>query len=125
MLRYWNDADRTVTPFPVGLVFIGNDDFALKEDVRGDSVISGAVRSRALFIESFDYDDLTAEDIVAFVRSRGVNDPGAISAIADYYTQPRVRRDLRQLERLLVRLSLLAGEGPVTQSIARDALALR
>lgn len=28
MLRYWNDGDRTTTPFPVGLIFVGNSEFA-------------------------------------------------------------------------------------------------
>ena len=63
MMRFWNDTDRTVTPFPVGLVFVGNSEFALEERANGQSVLSGAVRSRALFIESLDYGDVPDEDV--------------------------------------------------------------
>lgn len=45
-LRFWNDPDRPVTPFPVALIFVGNDEFALEERGRVESVLSGAVRSR-------------------------------------------------------------------------------
>jgi hypothetical protein len=93
MLRYWNDADRTTTPFPLGLIFVGNSEFALQEDGGGQSVLSGAVRSRALFVEALDYNDVTDDDIVNFMGSRGAYDPDAISLILSYFRQNMMRLD--------------------------------
>ena len=87
MLRYWNDEDRTATPFPVGLIFVGNSEFALAEDGSGQSVLSGAVRSRALFVESLEYDDVTDDDIVGLLTSRGAYDPDAVSLVLFYFRQ--------------------------------------
>lgn len=81
-LRFWNDRDRTATPFPVGLAFIGNPEFSLDRKHGVESVISGAVRSRAMFIESLDYLHLSEADLQLFVRSRGVTDSGAIARIS-------------------------------------------
>lgn len=36
-LRYWNDSDRCYAPFPVGLVFVGNNEFSLQADIDGSS----------------------------------------------------------------------------------------
>jgi hypothetical protein len=100
MLRFWNDGDRTTTPFPVGLLFVGNSEFALAEDGSGYSVLSGAVRSRALFVETLEYDDVTDEDIVSFLTSRGPYEPEAVRVVLAYFRQRRVRRDLRNVIRL-------------------------
>lgn len=121
-LRYWNDRDRCTTPFPVGLVFVGNNEFALQEDRSGQSAISGAVRSRALFIEPLDYSDVTDADLVLFVQSRGVSDAGAIAGIVAFYSEGRVKRDLRNAERLIASLKRRAGDGPVTRTTVREFL---
>jgi hypothetical protein len=113
-LRYWNDADRCTTPFPVGLFFVGNNEFALESDATGESVISGAVRSRALFIEPLDYSDITATDLTLFAQSRGIEDAAAVSALVKYYSSPRAKPDLRQVEKTIGIFRRLAGDGPVT-----------
>lgn len=100
MLRFWNDADRTVTPFPLGLIFIGNSEFALQEETSGESTLSGAVRSRSLFIETLDYNDVLDEDIVNFLRSCGAYEDAAISLMLAYFRQRRVRRDFRSMAQL-------------------------
>lgn len=100
MLRFWNDADRTLTPFPLGLIFIGNSEFALEEETSGESVLSGAVRSRSLFIETLDYNDVSDEDIVEFLRSCGGYDDAAISLMLSHFRQRRVRRDFRSMAQL-------------------------
>lgn len=122
MLRYWNDGDRCTTPFPVGLVFVGNNEFSLQEDYSGQSAISGAVRSRALFIEPLDYSDVTDTDLVLFAQSRGIKDAAAIAGIVEHYSAPRAKRDLRNVERLLATLLRRAGEGPVTRAIVQAFL---
>lgn len=122
MLRYWNDQDRTVTPFPVGLVFIGNNEFALKEDASGQSVISGAVRSRALFVEELDYLDITDADLVLFAQSRGITDAGAIATIIDYFSSARVKRDLRNIDKLIPAFRRRAAGKAITAETVRSVL---
>lgn len=100
MLRYWNDADGTVSPFPVGLIFIGNSEFALEAGSGGDSVLTGAVRSRALFLETLEYDDVNDSDIHAFLQSRGDYQQEALTAVISYFNQPRIRKDFRNIARL-------------------------
>ena len=117
VLRYWNDADRTTTPIPVGLVFIGNNEFNFEE-------VSGAVRSRALFIEQLDYADISDQDLVLFAQSRGVTDAAAIAAIVRYYSSPRIKRDLRNAERLLATLKRRSSGKAVTGSAVQELLEL-
>jgi hypothetical protein len=120
MLRYWNDTDRTTTPIPVAIVFIGNNEFSLEEDSAGQSVISGAVRSRAFFIEPLDYADITDQDLILFAQSRGVTDAGAIAEIVRYYSSPRISRDLRHVERILATLSRRSNGAPVTAATVHE-----
>lgn len=124
MLRYWNDGDRTVTPFPVGLVFVGNSEFALEEDASGESPLSGAVRSRALFVEKLEYEDVTDEDLRAFVKSRGSYDEEAISALVAYFAGRRVRRDLRSLMRLDDAIRQRSPRRTITADLVRAELAV-
>jgi hypothetical protein len=122
MLRYWNDPDRTITPFPVGLTFIGNSEFALQENESGQSALSGAVRSRALFVEALNYDDVTPSDIGAFMQSLGPYEPEAISLIVNYFEQRRVRRDMRNMANLDAGFQRRSGGAAVTADIVRAVL---
>ena len=122
MLRYWNDGDRTVTPFPVGLSFVGNSEFALEENASGQSVLSGAVRSRALFVEALAYSDLTDEDLANFMASRGPYESDAMSLILTHYKRPRVRRDLRSLIRLDSIFRRRSEGRPISSETVRDLL---
>jgi hypothetical protein len=122
MLRYWNDWDRTMTPFPVGLIFVGNSEFALQEDSTGHSALSGAVRSRALFVEALDYSDVTDADISMILRSLGLYEPDAISSILAYFKQPRVRRDLRSVTRIDAQFRRKIGAAAVSLDMARTLL---
>lgn len=122
MLRFWNDTDRTTTPFPVGLIFIGNNEFALQDDGSGQSVISGAVGSRALFTDSLDYADVSNDDLALFARSRGMTDAEAVKAFVGYFSGPRIRRDLRNVERLIAACKRRANDQPITAQIVRSVL---
>lgn len=124
MLRYWNDGDRTVTPFPLGLAFVGNSEFALEESVAGESQLSGAVRSRALFVETLTYDDVTDADLRAVMQARGGYEPDAIAMILSYFSRPRIRRDLRSLIRLDEALRRHDSEGNISANLIRAELAL-
>jgi DNA transposition AAA+ family ATPase len=124
MLRYWNDGDRTVTPFPLGLVFVGNSEFALEENASGESHLSGAVRSRALFLEKLGYDDVTDADLRSVLNARGKYQEDAISLVIAYFGRRRMRRDLRSIVRLDQAIRRQFPTGEITAEIVRSELAL-
>lgn len=125
MLRFWNDPDRTVAPFPVGLIFVGNSEFALEENAGGHSALSGAVRSRALFIETLRYANVLDEDIAAFLRSRGAYEDAAVALMLSHFRQRRVRRDFRNLVRLDTTLQRRAQGAPVSAVLVNSVLSVR
>lgn len=122
LLRYWNDADRCSMPFPVGLVFVGNNEFAMQETLNGDSVLSGAVRSRLTFEVPLSYDDLSDTDMTLILQSRGITDAGALAEFVAFFGHRRVKRDLRQVNRAIGRCARMAGDSPVTAAVAREIL---
>lgn len=89
ILRFWNDADRTITPFPIGLAFIGNSEFVLEDNPSGQSVLSGAVRSRALFVEALSYEYVIDDDVSSFLGDCGPYDDHAILFMLRYFRRER------------------------------------
>jgi hypothetical protein len=122
VLRFWNDRDRSTLPFPVGLIFVGNNEFAMAESLGGDSVLSGAVRSRLLFEVPLAYTHINDTDLTLFAQSRGIVDASALREFVAYFSQSRVKRDLRAAERLLTMCHRHAGNGPITRAIVREIL---
>ncbi len=122
MLRFWNDVDRTVMPFPIGLAFVGNSEFALEEKPGGSSILSGAVRSRSLFIETLSYEDVSDDDIRSFLRSCGPYEADAISFMLGYFRRPRVRRDFRNILRLDSSIRRRCPDLPISIAAARSVL---
>lgn len=122
VIRYMNDPDRGMAPFPIGLFFVGNPELSLSDAGGGQSVISGAVRSRSAYIESLKYSDLSDADLAQFLQSRGISDPAALNELVRYFGQPRVPTDLRAVQRLAIRCSRRAGDQPVTAAIVRSIL---
>jgi hypothetical protein len=100
-LRYWNDADRCYSPFPLGLVFVGNNEFSLSGASATDSVISAAVADRALYLQTLEYDDVTDDDLELFIEAHADYEPAAVSAIVRSFKGPRSVRSLRRLSDLL------------------------
>lgn len=122
MLRYWNDDNGTVAPFPVGLIFVGNSEFALESGGGGESVLTGAVRSRALFLEKIEYDDVKTSDIEAFLLSRGSYDDAALSLVTTHFSQPRIRKDFRSLARLDEAFRRRSQGTPISCEIVRSII---
>ena len=124
VLRFWNDHDRCYSPFPIGFIFIGNNEFSLAPDGHGDSVISDAVADRALYVETLSYDDLTDDDLRLFINKWNLSDPAAVSAVVRSFRAPRAVRSLRRVSDLLDDLEDLAEGGPITAETVRQALQL-
>lgn len=122
MLRYWNDPDSNPLPFPVGLIFVGNNEFALEENLKGESVLSGAVRSRLMFELPLAYSHVCDDDLARFARSRGLKDSQAIKDFVTHFNDHRVKRDLRNADLLLRTIRLRAGDGPATREIVNSIL---
>jgi hypothetical protein len=123
-LRYWNDGDCGYTPFPLGLVFVGNSEFSLAGNSAGDSVISAAVADRALYLQTLDYADVTDDDLELFIEARHDLDPIALAAIVRAFRGPRSLRSLRRVGDLLEELREIAGKSPISAETVRQALEL-
>lgn len=121
-LRYWNDQDRCYAPFPLGLVFVGNNEFSLSDNGSGESVISAAVADRALYVQTLGYDEVTDEDLTLFLRNQGLDDPSAAAAILRSFRTPRAIRSLRRVLDLIDDLHAWAEGGPITAETVRIAL---
>jgi len=123
-LRYWNDVDRCYGPVPIGLVFVGNNEFALSSSKGKKSVISDAVADRARYIEEFDYSCVENDDIKMILEAHGIADSRAISAVIKHYSSSRTSRSLRSLVDYKIPLMRdLSGGGVIDASIVAEALA--
>jgi DNA transposition AAA+ family ATPase len=123
-LRYWNDADRCYAPFPIALVFVGNNEFSLRGDTAADSVISAAVADRALYLQTFDYDDVTDDDLTLFIDARCDLEANALAAVVRAFRAPRALRSLRRIGDLLDDLDEIAAGAPISVQTVRQALEL-
>lgn len=123
-LRYWNDGDRCYAPFPIALVFVGNNEFSLGGSSACDSVISAAVADRALYLQTFEYDDVTDDDLSLFIEAHRDLDAGAVAAVMRSFRTPRAVRSLRRVGDFLIELDGLADGGAVTAETVRQALQL-
>ncbi len=123
-LRYWNDADRCYAPFPLGLVFVGNNEFSLQTDLDGRSVISAAVADRALYVQTFDYGDVTDDDIRLYLEASGIVDEGALGALIGHVNERRSSRSFRRIQDLVEELTETAAGKPATVEAVRELLAL-
>lgn len=122
-LRFLNDGDGGYSPFPIGLVFVGNQEFALEESRRGESVLSAAVADRALYVETLSYSDVTDDDLALFIEGRCEIEPGALALLLDAFKR-RPSRSFRRVSDLLADLQLEAGESPITTLHVADVLGL-
>jgi hypothetical protein len=121
VLRFWNDADRCYAPFPIGLIFVGNNEFALAGSAT-ESVISAAVADRALYLQSLDYDDVTDDDLRMVLDAHGGLDEGAVAALVRSFGGSRPIRSLRRLIDILEELEVVSVGGRITVPLVRQIL---
>ena len=122
ILRFWNDRDRTTTPFPVGLIFVGNNEFAMAESLGGESVLSGAVRSRLLFEEQLTYAHVNEADLRLFAQANGLSDHSALNDFVEFFNHSRVKPNLHIAATKLKICRRFAGDEPISHSIVRKVL---
>lgn len=121
VLRYWNDADRCYAPFPIGIIFVGNSEFALSGPAT-ESVISAAVADRALYLQTLDYDDVTDEDLRLMLDAHGGLEEGAATALVRAFGGSRPIRSLRRLMDILEELEAFSAGGRITAPLVRQVL---
>lgn len=122
MLRYWNDPDRTTMPFQIGLVFVGNNEFALASSNGGVSILSDAVRDRLLYSEQLSHANLSDDDMAKVAATRGLADLAAVKVILAYLSAARIKRSLRQLDRVIAKCARFADGAPITAQLVNDIL---
>jgi hypothetical protein len=71
------------------LVFVGNNEFSLSGATASESGISAAVADRALYLQTFDYDDVTDDDLALFIEARRELDAAAVAAVVRSFRTPR------------------------------------
>lgn len=120
-LRYWNDADRCYGPLPIGMVFIGNNEFSLADTGGAGSVISAAVADRALHIQTLEYEDLTDDDIELVLRLHGITEADAVAELLSCFRRQRAVRSLRRILDFTDDLKVSC-PGPITGAAVRTAL---
>ncbi|MFT4933488.1 MAG: DNA polymerase III delta prime subunit [Pseudoalteromonas distincta] len=123
-LRYWNDADRCYAPFPLGLIFVGNNEFSLSSAGGRDSVISAAVADRAAYVESLEYDDVVDDDLRLFIDAQVDIEPDALELLLGAFQSSRSPRSLRRMGDLLADLQDLTAGAPITAADVRMHLGL-
>ncbi|MDP3488893.1 MAG: ATP-binding protein [Phenylobacterium sp.] len=123
-LRYWNDADRCYAPFPLGLIFVGNNEFSLSSAGGRDSVISAAVADRAAYVESLEYEDVIDDDLRLFIDAQVDIEPDALELILAAFQSPHSPRSLRRLADLLADLQDLAAGEAITAADVHTHLGL-
>ena len=123
VLRFWNDGDRCYSPCPLGLIFVGNNEFALKSDAGGPSVISAAVADRALYLETFEYADVTDEDLALAFAAGGLTDPSVVAIALQAFRGPHTPRSFRRVMDYMADVRLVAGAGPLTADVIRQVIA--
>ncbi|HEX4196750.1 MAG TPA: ATP-binding protein [Caulobacteraceae bacterium] len=124
VLRFLNDATGGYSPFPIGLIFVGNNEFILKSDRRGQSVLSAAVADRALYVETLTYADVRDDDLKLFFEAGGLVDPNALQLVIHHFGTGRADRSFRRAADLLSELNIEADRQPVTAELVRDFLFL-
>ena len=114
LLRYLNDEANGWSPVKVGLVFLGNNEFALEAGPNGESTISSAVRSRSWFVEALSYQDVSLEDFKLLLEPRLEIADDALE-LALQYLMRRSDRCLRKANHLCIDLIALAGDQPISR----------
>lgn len=124
-LRDWNEPHYFCAgTFPIGMIFVGNDELSLEASRGGLSIIDQGMQDRLLYAERLSYDDVEHADIERFARERGIDDDRAIAAIVSVFAAPRAQRSFRRITNFLDELRDEAGGGPITRDTVRALASL-
>nr|WP_277991046.1 ATP-binding protein [Sphingomonas panni] len=124
-LRDWNEPHYFCAgTFPIGMIFVGNNELSLEAGKGGTSILDEGMQDRLLYRKRLTYNDVERADIERFCRVEGIDDDGAVGAIATAFAQQNAQRSFRRLSDFIVTVQRQAGADPVTRDTVRSALAL-
>jgi hypothetical protein len=124
VVRFLSDPKGGYSPLPIGLIFVGNNEFILKSTGGSQSVLSAAVADRALYTESLSYKDVSDDDLALFFEAGGLVDPAALQLVIRYFGAGRVDRSFRRAADLLDVLSEESSGEAITADVVRNLLSL-
>lgn len=111
--------------FPLGMIFVGNNELSLQAQSGGASIIDEGMADRLLYRDRLSYDDIEREDIERYAQSLGVTDNGAVRAIVAAFAGPFAQqRSFRRISDLIEELRDEALDGPITRETVKAVLAL-
>lgn len=109
--------------FPIGMVFVGNNELSLELNGNGASILDEGMADRLLYRERLTYDDIERADLELFARNMGVKDQGAIAAIVScFFGQFGQQRSFRRVSDFIDELRDEAMDQPITAATVRSVL---
>lgn len=94
-LRFWSDRDENPFFLPVSIVLFGNSELA--EVTERSDPLRGAVDSRLLYREVFDYADISDNDMRIWLECSGLKRATLQTKIIKFYKKMNINRDGRRL----------------------------
>lgn len=123
-LRDYNEPHyRCRGAFPLGMIFVGNNELSLKIASDGTSILDAGMGDRLRYSDRLTYDDVERQDIELYVRSLGIEDDGAVNAIVSAFYGPFAdQRSFRRIGDLVEELIDEALDEPITRETVRAVL---
>ena len=106
-------------PFPLGMIFIGNEELSFDVRRDGTSLLDAGMASRLLYSERLSYADIERADVDAYLCSLGIEDEEARDTLSSYYVGGRVPCDFRDIADLVDALQDEAAGQPITRETVR------
>ncbi|MGB7373575.1 AAA family ATPase [Pontixanthobacter sp.] len=109
--------------FPIGMIFVGNNELSLQASKQGESILDEGMQDRLLYRERLSYEDVEMADVEQFVKSKGVNDPRAIDAVVKFFfAKNGQQRSFRRIADLVDELKDEALGQPISKDMVRAVI---
>lgn len=122
MIRFWSDEDNSYGPFPLSFLLVGNTELLLQPDDGGRTHISRAIGDRLLHSHTFEYSDVTDDDLRLYADDRAHVSEEVMAFILEEYRRPGAIRSFRPLRDALDDALADADGGEITLDMMREAL---
>jgi hypothetical protein len=101
--------------FPLGMIFVGNNELSLSPSDNGMSILDMGMADRLKYADRLSYDDVEKDDIRRFVKAHGVDNEGAVEAVVRFFFGgDGQQRSFRKIADLIDELRDEALDEPIT-----------
>jgi hypothetical protein len=116
VLRDYNEPHYSCRgTFPLGMIFVGNNELSLSPSDNGKSIIDIGMADRLKFADRLGYDDVEKDDVRRFVKAHGVDNESAVEAIVRFFfSGDGQQRSFRKIADLIDELRDEALDEPIT-----------